>query len=95
MCLGAPQKALTQAAANEAGWQDLLKNAAWWVGEHANLAANEFAGHLPPPEHTNENEARPEEAANHLERTALQVCQPVSRSLQTTPFKLYTAKLTS
>ena len=71
-CLtGASPKALARSAANEAGWSELLRNAAWWLGENANLACNEYAGHLPPPEQENENEA-PAASTTPLETTALQ-----------------------
>ena len=71
-CLtGASLKALARSAANEAGWSELLRNAAWWLGENANLACNEYAGHLPPPEQENENEA-PAASTTPLEMAALQ-----------------------
>ena len=71
-CLaGASPKALARSAANEAGWSELLRNAAWWLGENANLACNEYAGHLPPPEQENENEA-PAASTTPLETAALQ-----------------------
>lgn len=68
---------MARAAANEAGWLELLRNAAWWLGENSNLACNEFAGSLPPPEQHNENEAKVA-LPTPLETTALQVCQPLS-----------------
>jgi len=71
---------LARAAANEAGWLEVLRNTAWWLGENANLVCNEFAGSLPPPEQHNENEA-PEDTTTPLEATALEV-NPSLRSLQ-------------
>ena len=69
---GAGPRVIAKAAANEAGWLELLRNAAWWLGENSNLACNEFAGSLPPPEQHNENEAQ-EALPTPLESTALQV----------------------
>lgn len=36
------------AAAEDAGWTTLQRLATWWLGEHANGAAGEWAGHTPP-----------------------------------------------
>lgn len=37
------------AAAEDAGWTTLQRLASWWLGEHANGAAGEWAGQAPPP----------------------------------------------
>ena len=69
---GASAKALARAAADEAGYLELQRNAAWWLGENANLACNEFAGSLAPEADFNENEA-PAGTTSPLETAALEV----------------------
>ena len=41
---GARQEELAQAAAEGAAWVDFQRMAAWWLGEHANVATDEYAG---------------------------------------------------
>ena len=35
---------LARAASEDAAWLAFQRMSAWWLGEHANVAANEFAG---------------------------------------------------
>ncbi|KAK9807563.1 hypothetical protein WJX72_002624 [[Myrmecia] bisecta] len=41
---GASKEELSKAAAEEAAWLDFQRSAAWWLGEYANVAADEYAG---------------------------------------------------
>jgi len=41
---GARQEELARAAAEGAAWIDFQRMAAWWLGEHANVATDEYAG---------------------------------------------------
>ena len=42
---------LAQASAEEAGWAEFQRSAAWWLGEQANPACTEFIGQeIPVPE---------------------------------------------
>ena len=41
---GAQQEELARAAAEGAAWIDFQRMAAWWLGEHANVATDEYAG---------------------------------------------------
>ena len=43
---GANLAAIGKAAAEEAAWAKLQRSAAWWLGEFANPAAEEYAGSL-------------------------------------------------
>ena len=47
---GASPKVLAQASAEEAGWAEFQRSAAWWLGEQGNPACTEFIGqevHVP------------------------------------------------
>ncbi len=44
---GASKEDLAKAAAEEAAWLEFQRSAAWWLGEYANVAADEFAGQGP------------------------------------------------
>lgn len=41
---GASVEVLARAASEDAAWLAFQRMSAWWLGEHANVAANEFAG---------------------------------------------------
>ena len=41
---GATVSAIGKAAAEEAAWSKLQRSAVWWLGEHTNAAALEYAG---------------------------------------------------
>jgi len=41
---GARQEELARAAEEGAAWIDFQRMAAWWLGEHANVATDEYAG---------------------------------------------------
>ena len=42
--IGASQEELATAAAEGAAWVAFQRMAAWWLGEHANVASDEYAG---------------------------------------------------
>ena len=44
MLVGARQEELARAAAEGAAWVDFQRMAAWWLGENANVATDEYAG---------------------------------------------------
>ena len=44
LCAGATVTSIGKAAAEEAAWAKLQRSAVWWLGEHANAAAMEYAG---------------------------------------------------
>ena len=44
LCAGATVASIGKAAAEEAAWTKLQRSAVWWLGEHANAAAMEYAG---------------------------------------------------
>lgn len=46
---GGARAALVAAAEGDAAWAALQRAAAWWLGEHANAATGELAGHDGPP----------------------------------------------
>lgn len=82
---------LAAAAGEDAGRLLLLRDAAWWLGEHANLAAGEFAGSLPPREERNENEA-PEAETTPLEAAALEVSPLLSYAAATKSLNIVASK---
>ena len=56
MPAGAGQEELALAAAEGAAWVSFQRMAAWWLGENANVAADEYAGTSGAPAAGSEDE---------------------------------------
>ena len=63
-----------KAAAEEAAWAKLQRSAVWWLGEHANAAALEYAGDNEAVKATAAVNAAMQRTTSPGEIIAMQVC---------------------
>ena len=82
---------LARAASEDAAWLAFQRMSAWWLGEHANVAANEFAGTSGIEADTFEDEGvmkppsgRVEIATHNKSLSAGEVCCVLGSTLPTT-----------
>lgn len=68
-----------KAAAEDAAWAKLQRSAVWWVGEHANAAAMEYAGDNEAVKATAGITAAMQKTASPGEIIAMQVCHGLPR----------------
>lgn len=71
---GATVTSIGKAAAEEAAWAKLQRSAVWWLGEHANAAAMEYAGDNEAVKATAGINAAMQKVSSPGEIIALQVC---------------------
>ena len=71
---GATVTSIGKAAAEEAAWAKLQRSAVWWLGEHANAAAMEYAGDDEAVKATAGSNAAMQKISSPGEIIALQVC---------------------